>query len=73
MHDGLRFPRRDDAPSVQDNELVEVSSRATIAEVKQKAGLPRNAKAYDPQSGMLLNDGAAAPDRLGVIEDFEQG
>ena len=55
------------------SETVQVSPQATIAEVKAKAGLPKNAKAYDPQSGSLLNDNDFAPARLGVIEDFEQG
>ena len=55
------------------SETVQVSPQATIAEVKAKAGLPKNAKAYDPQSGSLLSDNDLAPARVGVIEDFEQG
>ena len=55
------------------SETVQVSPQATVAEVKAKAGLPKNAKAYDPQSGSLLSDNVLAPERLGVIEDFEQG
>ena len=55
------------------SETVQVSPQATVAEVKAKDGLPKNAKAYDPQSGSLLSDNVLAPERLGVIEDFEQG
>ncbi len=55
------------------SETFHVSPNATVAEVKAKAGLPKNAKAYDPASGDLLQDNAPAPQKLGVIEDFEQG
>lgn len=60
-------------PVTVNSETVQVSPQATVAEVKAKAGLPTNAKAYDPQSGNLLSDDARAPNHLGVIEDFEQG
>ena len=43
------------------SDTVHVSPGATVAEVKAKAGLPKNAKAYDPQSGNLLPDNAPAP------------
>ena len=55
------------------SDAVQVSQGATVAEVKAKAGLPKNAKAYDPRSGDLLADNVAAPDQMGVIEDFAQG
>jgi hypothetical protein len=56
-----------------DNKPVEVSEDATIAEAIEKAGLPKNVKAYDVESGDLLDSGMKAPAKIGTIEPFVQG
>ena len=56
-----------------DDKSVEVSEDATIAEAMEKAGLPKNVKAYDVESGELLDRGAKAPVKIGTIEPFRQG
>ena len=56
-----------------DDKPVEVSEDATIAEAIEKAGLPKNVKAYDVESGELLDRSAKAPAKMGTIEPFKQG
>ena len=58
---------------VVDNKPVEVSEDATIAEAIEKAGLPKNVKAYDVESGDLLKSSDKAPEKIGAIEPFKQG
>jgi len=56
-----------------DNKPVDVSEDATLAEVIEKVGLPKNVKAYDVASGDLLDKADKAPARIGTIEPFRQG
>jgi sulfur carrier protein ThiS len=58
---------------VVDNKPVEISEDGTVAEAIEKAGLPKNVKAYDVESGDLLNSTDKAPSKIGAIEPFKQG
>ncbi len=56
-----------------DNKPVTVSENATIAEVREKAGLPDKRPIYDAKSGKLLQDNDPAPDELGTVPHIGQG
>ncbi len=57
-----------------DGKPIKVSEGATVAEVREKAGLPSRRQLYDVKTGNLLLDPAApAPDEIGTIPDIRQG
>ncbi len=57
-----------------DGKPIRVSEKATVAEVREKAGLPARRRLYDAKTGNLLDDPAApAPEEIGTIPDIRQG
>jgi hypothetical protein len=56
-----------------DGRPVSVSEKATVAEVREKAGLPDKRPIYDAQSGKLLKENDPAPEEMGTIPHIGQG
>jgi hypothetical protein len=56
-----------------DGRPVLVSEKATVAEVREKAGLPDKRPIYDAKSGKLLQENDPAPEEMGTIPHIGQG
>jgi hypothetical protein len=56
-----------------DGRPVSVSEKATVAEVREKAGLPDKRPIYDAKSGKLLQENDPAPEEMGTIPHIGQG
>jgi hypothetical protein len=56
-----------------DGRPVSFSEKATVAEVREKAGLPDKRPIYDAKSGKLLQENDPAPEEMGTIPHIGQG
>jgi hypothetical protein len=56
-----------------DGRPVLVSEKTTVAEVREKAGLPDKRPIYDAKSGKLLQENDPAPEEMGTIPHIGQG